>query len=321
MARISPDTIAAVEQATDIVTLVSEYVPLKRAGKDFRGLCPFHNEKTPSFYVVPSKQIYHCFGCGEGGNAFGFVMAMEKVSFVEAVEMLAERCGVKVQTTGRQEEFGGIDKDRLFKANDWAASVYERLLWDDPRGEPAREYLARRGLGEEVSKRFRLGFAPPSRDTLLAALGRRSKDSLAVLDKAGLILGADRGEPYDRFRGRLMFPISDVRGRIIAFGGRTLGDDQPKYLNSPETPIFSKGISLYGISYAKQAAHKTRQNLRDGRLYGCFSRLPGRSGDGGGDARHGAYRIPRAQSQTLRGQGFSRVRRRLRRREGQRPRP
>lgn len=258
MARISPETIAAVEQATDIVSLISEYVPLKRAGKDFKGLCPFHNEKTPSFFVVPAKQIYHCFGCGEGGNAFGFVMAMEKVSFPEAIRMLAERAGIRVET-GDEPQAGGIDKEKLYRANEWAAKEYEKYLWDDPRGAPAREYLSGRGLGVEVAKRFRLGYAPPSRDTLLRALGRRSNQAIAVLEQAGLVTGRDRGEFYDRFRGRLMFPIMDVRGRVIAFGGRTLGDDTPKYLNSPETPVFSKGISLYAVSLAKQAALKSRE--------------------------------------------------------------
>lgn len=258
MARISPETISAIEQATDLVSLISEYLPLKRAGKDFKALCPFHNEKTPSFYVSPSKQIYKCFGCGEGGNIFGFVMAMEKISFVEAARMLAEKAGIKVEED-RADAEQGIDKEKLYRANEWAAKEYEKYLWEDPRGAPAREYLSGRGLGAETAKMARLGFAPPSRDTLLRALGRRSRSAEEVLEKAGLVLRNAQGEPYDRFRGRLMFPIENARGRVIAFGGRTLGDDQPKYLNSPETPVFSKGISLYGISLAKQAALKARE--------------------------------------------------------------
>jgi len=259
VARISPETIAAVEQATDIVALVSQYFPLKRSGKDFKALCPFHNEKTPSFYVSPSKQIYKCFGCGEGGNVFGFLMAMEKVDFIEAVRMLAEKAGVKIEEDRAAVETGGIDKEKLYRANEWAVKEYERLLWDDPRGAPAREYIAGRGLGVEIARRFRLGFAPPSRDTLLRALGRRNKSAEDALHVAGLIIRNDRGEPYDRFRGRLMFPIFDVRGRSVAFGGRTLGDDTPKYLNSPETPVFSKGISLYALDQAKQPALKARE--------------------------------------------------------------
>jgi len=258
VARISPETISAIEQATDLVSLISEYLPLKRAGKDFKALCPFHNEKTPSFYVSPSKQIYKCFGCGEGGNIFGFVMAMEKISFVEAARMLAEKAGIKVEED-RADAEQGIDKEKLYRANEWAAKEYEKYLWEDPRGAPAREYLSGRGLGAETAKMARLGFAPPSRDTLLRALGRRSRSAEEVLEKAGLVLRNAQGEPYDRFRGRLMFPIENARGRVIAFGGRTLGDDQPKYLNSPETPVFSKGISLYGISLAKQAALKARE--------------------------------------------------------------
>lgn len=259
MARISPEIVTAVEQATDIVSLLSEYIPLRRAGKDFKALCPFHNEKTPSFFVSPSKAIYKCFGCGEGGNVFGFVMAMEKVAFPEAVRMLAERAGIKVEEEVSPEPEGAIDKEKLYRANEWAAKEYERLLWDDPRGAAAREYLVGRGLGEEIAREFRLGYVPPSRDTLLRALPRRTKAAEEVLEKAGLVLTSDAGERYDRFRGRLMFPIADVRGRAIAFGGRTLGDDVPKYLNSPETQVFSKGISLYGISLAKQEALKARE--------------------------------------------------------------
>ena len=259
VARISPETIASIEQATDIISLISEYIPLKRSGKDFKALCPFHNEKTPSFYVSPSKQIYKCFGCGEGGNVFSWLMAMEKVDFVDAARTLAERAGIKVEEDRAPAEAGAIDKDKLYRANDWAAKEYEKYLWDDPRGAAAREYLAGRGLGVEVARAFRLGFAPASRDTLLRSLGQRGKSGAEVLEKAGLVIRNDRGESYDRFRGRLMFPILDVRGRVIAFGGRTLGDDTPKYLNSPETPVFSKGISLYAINQAKQVALKARE--------------------------------------------------------------
>ena len=259
MARFSPDTIASVEQAVDIVSLISEYIPLKRSGKDFKALCPFHNEKTPSFYVSPSKQIYKCFGCGEGGNAFGWVMAMERLSFVEAVRLLAEKAGVQIKEEYSPRETGGVGKERLYKANEWAAGEFEKYLWDDPRGESARKYLAGRGLTEEVARRFRLGFAPAARGTLAGALGKKTSDAMEVLAEAGLVGRGGGGDYYDRFRGRLMFPISDVRARVIAFGGRTLGDEGPKYLNSPETPVFSKGISLYGVHLAKGALLKTRE--------------------------------------------------------------
>ena len=147
MARISPDTVAAVEQATDIVSLISEYIPLKRAGKDFKALCPFHNEKTPSFFVSPSKQIYKCFGCGEGGNAFGFLMAVEKVTFTEAVRMLAERAGITVKETRRDEgETSGVDKEKLYRANEWAAREYEKYLGEDARGEAARRVSRSSGV-------------------------------------------------------------------------------------------------------------------------------------------------------------------------------
>ncbi len=260
MTRFSPETITAVEQATDIVSLISEYIPLKRSGKDFKALCPFHNEKTPSFHVSPSKQIFKCFGCGEGGNCFGWVMSMDKLSFVEAVEMLAERAGIKIEKpAARGGASGGIDNERLLRACEWAAAEYEKYLWDDPCGAAAREYLAGRGLDESVARRFRLGFAPASRDTLVRGAGRRSKDAADVLERAGLVSRGSGGDLYDRFRARLIFPICDARGRVIAFGGRALGDDGPKYLNSPETPLFNKGISLYGVHLAKQAALQSRE--------------------------------------------------------------
>ncbi len=258
MARFSPETIAAVEQASDIISLVSEYIPLKRAGKDFKALCPFHNEKTPSFYVSPSKQIYKCFGCGEGGNVFGWVMAMENVSFGEAVRLLAERAGIKVEESRSRDE-SGVDKEKLYKANEWAAKEYAKHLWEGDRGALAREYLAKRGLSEEVAKRFSLGFAPPAWDTLIGVVGGRGKAAVEILRQAGLVSTGAGGELYDRFRGRLMFPIWDIRGRHVAFGGRTIGEETPKYLNSPETPVFSKGISLYGVHLAKQVALKSRE--------------------------------------------------------------
>lgn len=259
MARVSPETISAVEQATDIVSLISEYIPLKRSGKDFKACCPFHNEKTPSFFVSPAKQIYKCFGCGEGGNAFGFVMGMEKLSFVEAVRHLAEKAGIKIEEDRQPTEKGGIDKDVLYRANEWAAKEYEKYLWDGEKGAAARQYLQKRGLSDEIARRFRLGFAPGGWDTLLRALPKRTKAGQDALEKAGLAVRNERGELYDRFRGRLMFPILDIKGRVMAFGGRTLGDDIPKYLNSPETPLFSKGISTYAISLAKQEALKARE--------------------------------------------------------------
>ena len=177
MARFSPDTIASVEQAVDIVSLISEYIPLKRSGKDFKALCPFHNEKTPSFYVSPSKQIYKCFGCGEGGNAFGWVMAMERLSFVEAVRLLAEKAGVQIKEEYSPRDTGGVGKERLYKANEWAAGEFEKYLWDDPRGESARKYLAGRGLTEEVARRF--GVSLDVALTVFAGLCERAEVAVA----------------------------------------------------------------------------------------------------------------------------------------------
>jgi len=261
--RLSDAKIEEVQRASDIVEVVSSYLPLKRAGKDHKACCPFHQEKTPSFYVSPSKQIFKCFGCGKGGSVFQFVMARENMTFPEAVRLLAERAGITVQEPQqRPDDAGdGIDRPRVFKAVAWATRTFEKFLADQVTGRPAREYLERRGFTAATIERFRLGFAPDSWDALLKAACDRGGD-LALLEVAGLAVPRKEGQGfYDRFRNRVIFPIFDALNRPIAFGGRTLGDDPAKYMNSPDTPIFNKSFNLYGLTEARDAMTESRQAI------------------------------------------------------------
>jgi DNA primase len=245
----SPEIIDRVRDATDIVALVSRHVALKRAGKTWKGLCPVHQEKTPSFTVNPARGIFKCFGCGEGGDAFRFLMAHEKLSFPEAIELLAAEAGIplpKRTPTAEAEE-------SVYPALEWAVGVYRREL-QGPRGEPARALLARRGLDGATVERFGLGFAPPGWSHLLDTA--RGRYTPRVLIRGGLLLEGDRG-PYDRFRNRLMIPIRSALGRAIGFGARALGDEEPKYLNSPETEVFHKGRVLFGLAEARDALRET----------------------------------------------------------------
>ncbi len=226
-----------------LADLVGRRVRLTRRGREHSGLCPFHNEKTPSFYVVEDKGFFHCFGCGAHGDAIGFVMRADNLDFIEAVERLAGEAGIAVPQQTPQERERAQRQKTLLEALAAAAGFYEAQLWSSS-GRPAREYLRRRGLDEETIRRFRLGWAPDDRQALRRALTGEFPE--ALLHEAGLLrLPESGGSPYDYFRGRVIFPIGDRTGRIIAFGGRTLGDDQPKYLNSPDTPLFEKGRVLY----------------------------------------------------------------------------
>jgi DNA primase len=252
------DQIEEVRRANDIIDVIKEYVPLKRAGKDFKALCPFHSEKTPSFQVSPSKQIFKCFGCGKGGNVFSFVMATERLEFPEAVEFLARRAGIQLE---RRVEFQERNRrrDTLFEINLWAAKVFHRCLLNSDEGRPGREYFASRGLDESTWKKFRLGYVPGSWDFLLS-LGSGKGYVPGDLAAAGLVLPREGGPGhYDRFRNRVMFPIFDVRGRVLGFGGRALDDSTPKYLNSPETSVFSKGMCLYGLDVAKDGVLREKR--------------------------------------------------------------
>ncbi|WP_435100768.1 DNA primase [Arhodomonas sp. AD133] len=224
----------------DIVDVVGERVQLKRGGANYHALCPFHSEKTPSFTVSPTKQFYHCFGCGAHGTAIRFLMEYDRMDFREAVAALAQMAGLEVPEQARETRVEG--QDELYRVLARANELYQRWLRQHPDRERAVGYLRRRGLTGEMAKRFGLGFAPPGWDNLLREIGDR--DTLA---RAGLLVTREGGGGYDRFRDRIMFPIRDRRGRVIGFGGRVLGDGEPKYLNSPETPVFHKGSELYGL--------------------------------------------------------------------------
>ena len=242
-----------IRSRADILEIVGQVVKLKRSGgENWKGLCPFHTEKTPSFTVNPKRNIYHCFGCGAGGDAFSFLMRQERVAFPEAVRSLAERAGVALPDAGQRTPEVDGKLEALRRAMALAAEFYARSLWE-PGGEKARAYLEQRGVDGEVAKRFGLGYAPESWNALLGVMGRQGIAE-EVLVQAGLILARQNGPGfYDRFRGRLLFPIRDVQGRVVAFGGRALSGEEPKYLNSPETPLYVKGQMLYALDVARIA--------------------------------------------------------------------
>ena len=239
---------------TDIVDVVSSRVQMKKAGKNYTACCPFHKEKTPSFSVSPDKQFYYCFGCGAGGNALGFIMDHDNLDFPQAVEELAKAAGMEIP----REEGGRSHKPRqptdspLYPLLTAAADYYRQSLKSHPARKVAVEYLKGRGLTGEIARDFGLGFAPPGWDNLFKHLSNDTLQQKAMIDAGLLVENAETGKRYDRFRDRVMFPIRDSRGRIIAFGGRVLGDDKPKYLNSPETPVFHKGQELYGLFEARK---------------------------------------------------------------------
>jgi DNA primase len=260
----SSELLDEIRGRADIVELVGQFVGLKRAGANWKGLCPFHTEKTPSFTVNPARGIFHCFGCGAGGDVFGFLMRHDRLGFPEAVRALAERTGVVLPTKPEAEPDSQLESLRRTMA--LAAEFYTRSLWE-PTGEKAREYLAKRGVDFEVARRFGLGYAPEGWNMLLAAMAKQalSEEQLAL---AGLVIPRQTGAGfYDRFRGRLLFPIRDVQGRVIAFGGRALGMEEPKYLNSPETPLYVKGRTLYALDVARGAIReKNRAVIVEGYL-------------------------------------------------------
>ncbi|WP_339469796.1 DNA primase [Pseudomonas sp. EL_65y_Pfl1_R83] len=244
---------------TDIVDVVSSRVQLKKAGKNYTACCPFHKEKTPSFSVSPDKQFYYCFGCGAGGNALGFLMDHDNLDFPQAIEDLAKAAGMEIP----REESGRPHKPRqptdspLYPLLTAAADFYRQALKSHPQRKAAVDYLKGRGLTGEIARDFGLGFAPPGWDNLYKHLSSDTLQQKAMIDAGLLVENAETGKRYDRFRDRVMFPIRDSRGRIIAFGGRVLGDDKPKYLNSPETAVFHKGQELYGLFEAR----KNNRNL------------------------------------------------------------
>jgi DNA primase len=244
-----PGFLEELRSRISLFELVGRSVQLVRRGREYAGLCPFHNEKSPSFYVVEDKSFFHCFGCGAHGDAIGFVMRADNLDFIEAVEKLAGVAGLAVPKTSPQDREQAQRQKTLLEALEAAAAFYEAQLWL-PAGRRARDYLDGRGLDRETIRRFRLGWAPDDRQALRRALAAEFPQPLLV--EAGLLRVPSASDaPYDYFRGRVIFPIGDRSGRIIAFGGRTIGDDQPKYLNSPDTAIFEKGRVLYGWAAAR----------------------------------------------------------------------
>jgi DNA primase len=249
MGRFGDNAIEEVRQRADIVEVIGAHVRLRRAGRNFVGLCPFHNEKTPSFSVSPERGFFHCFGCGAGGSVFNFVMRVEGLSFPEAVRSLARRYGVSIPEFTESGP-GAREREALSRANQLAADFFFHVLWNTPNGAPAREYLKERGVDAETARAFMLGFAPSRPGSLAKALERRG------LAEAGVKLGLvkrDGGVVFDAWRSRLIFPIRDAQGRVLAFGARVLDDRIPKYLNSPESPLYSKARTLYGLYEARQA--------------------------------------------------------------------
>tara|TARA_B100000446_G_scaffold61867_1_gene58336 strand:- start:36829 stop:38865 length:2037 start_codon:yes stop_codon:yes gene_type:complete len=237
----------------DIVDVVDARVKLKKTGKNYSACCPFHDEKTPSFTVSPDKQFYYCFGCGASGTALGFVLEHDRLNFPDAVEELAKMAGVEVPREARNDSPKHKERKSLYDLLDKTDQHFRQQLRHSPAKQHAINYLQLRGLSGEIARDFGVGYAPPGWDNLLKALGLSEEDKHLLAEGGMLIERPEDGRRYDRFRNRIMFPIRDVRGRVIGFGGRVLGDDKPKYLNSPETPVFHKGKELYGLYEARQA--------------------------------------------------------------------
>ena len=257
--RIPQSFIDDLVAGTDIVEVIGQYVALKRAGKEYKACCPFHDEKTPSFTVVPDKQFFHCFGCGAHGTAVGFLMDYANMEFVDAVEDLARRAGREVPreggTSGPRDDF-----EPVYAALDRANAYFRRQLRRHPQASRAVAYLKERGLSGEIAADFQLGFAPLGRNGVLGELGV-DDSARATLARAGLLVEPDDGRPYDRFRDRVTFPIHDQKGRVTGFGARAIDGGTPKYINSPETPVFHKGRELYGLWRARQAGRSPTRLL------------------------------------------------------------
>ena len=252
--RYSDEIIEEVKQSNDIVEVVSQYIHLKRSGRNFFGLCPFHNEKSPSFSVSPDKQIYHCFGCGVGGNVIGFISRIEGLGFKEAIETLAERANIVLPTNvnntdSKKEEL----KAKVYKVNTFAAEYYHKKLYE-PSSKAAQQYIKQRKLNNEILENFKIGFSG-NFDELYQALKKEGFKEEEILE-SGLVNKNDKGMYIDRYRNRLMIPILDERNRVIAFGGRVLDDSKPKYINSPENIVYSKGRHLFGLNVAKKGDTK-----------------------------------------------------------------
>ena len=254
MGLIAEDIIRVVIDRSDIIDVIGQYVTLKKYGSNFKALCPFHNEKTPSFVVNPDKQIFHCFGCGAGGNVVGFIIRQERLEFPQAVRFLAERAGIEIPDD-KQAEASPSKKlrEEIYKVNEWAVQFFHETLLTSrqPTAKTAREYLKGRSVDLETVKKFRLGYAPDEWEALIADLKPKGV-SLEVMHQAGLVIAREKSGYYDRFRGRVIFPIFDINGRPVAFGARALSETEgAKYINSPETPVYTKGRHLFGLNLTK----------------------------------------------------------------------
>jgi DNA primase len=245
--------IEEVQSKSDIVEVLSRYIPLKKLGRNYKATCPFHHEKTPSFVVSPDKQIFHCFGCGAGGNVFSFVMKYENVQFPEAVEILAEKAGIRLPKSSAQAD-GDSFSQKLYEINDAACKFFQASLAKNPA---TVEYLASRGISAGSIRDLRIGYAPDVWESLINFFKSKGLDA-KLLEKAGLAISNDKGGHYDRFRNRAIFPIMDLRGRVLGFGARVLDSSLPKYINSPETVIYSKGKNLYGLNFSKDHIKKEK---------------------------------------------------------------
>jgi DNA primase len=261
--RIAEEKIREIRERTDIVEVISSYLPLRRSGANHLGLCPFHGEKTPSFNVNATRQIFHCFGCGVGGNVFSFLMRMEGLSFPETARRLGERVGIDIEehVLTPAEERERREREELFRINEAACAFYHQHLLDGKEGAPARRYLRERGFDGETARQFRLGFAPDRWEALAGHLAAQGFDPRWARE-LGLIQPGKKGRgDFDLFRGRLLFPISDLQGRVAAFGGRVLDSGEPKYLNSPESRIYHKSGILFGMYQAREAMRQRGEGI------------------------------------------------------------
>jgi DNA primase len=255
MGRIPEDIVQRIKNESDIVSIISEFVTLKKSGKDYKGLCPFHQEKTPSFFVVPSKEFYHCFGCGKGGNVINFIMDHERMEYPEALRFLAQKAGIEIPRTYT----GSTDTEQVYEALAFAEKFYRNRLLNSEDGKPALAYLKSRNISDNVIKSFGFGFAPDSWDGLIKAASGE-KIPVSILEKAGLVKRKEGH--YDRFRKRIMIPIKNVTGKTIAFGGRIMpGDEGAKYINSPETEIYKKSRTLYGLDISKNPVRENNEAI------------------------------------------------------------
>lgn len=250
MGRIPEHILNEIQDRCDIVEVISGYIPLRQVGRNFKANCPFHHEKTPSFVVSPDKQIYHCFGCNSGGNVLNFVKEYEKIDFIDAVKLLAEKTGIKLPEYKRENNEGDSIIGSIYAVNDIAADYYVKALEGSGEAMEARRYVEKRGLEKNYLKTFKIGYAPQGWSSLTDYLMKRGVN-IEVAIKAGLVQKGKNNSFYDLFRKRLTFPIFDVRGRVLGFGARVMDDSSPKYINSPETIVYKKSQNLYGLNFAK----------------------------------------------------------------------